>query len=240
MPNVLNLAGAPITESIDSGQSDGPPEAPTELVNLYGISSTELSPRVQLALTQLSLETQDLRRALITARTRIGQLEHLANCDPLTPTLNRRAFLREIERHQALLGRRGEQSSVLFVDVDRMKLINDRFGHAFGDGALRWVAEVLSQSLRHSDVLGRLGGDEFGVLLVDSDVEQARHLSRRLELVFASRRLRHDGRSLTLSCSFGQAALEPGSDPEQVLAAADRAMYRDKQRSLTELTCQPR
>ena len=103
------------------------------------------------------------------ARARISSLEKLVDEDPLMPVCNRRAFVRELSRMMGLAGRYGLPGSVVYFDVNNLKQINDVHGHAAGDAALMQVARTLVESVRATDVVGRLGGDELGVLLLRTD-----------------------------------------------------------------------
>ena len=110
-------------------------------------------------------EVQRMRQELEQADKRVAYLEKLADEDSLVPVANRRAFVRELSRMVAYSERYNSVSSVLYFDIDGFKEINDKHGHAPGDAALQHIAEIFSLNVRESDVVGRLGGDEFGVIL---------------------------------------------------------------------------
>jgi diguanylate cyclase (GGDEF)-like protein len=156
----------------------------------------------------------------------IGDLERTASTDGLTGIPNRRnwseAFEREVERAR----RTSTPLSVAMFDIDRFKAINDCFGHAEGDKALIRFATLLATECRTFDVPGRLGGEEFGLLLVGSPAEGAAafasRLRRRLELV-----TQHDLTPFTVSCGIAELDVH-AHDPEHLLLAADRALYRAK------------
>ena len=98
-----------------------------------------------------------------------GALDQLAHQDPLINLPNRRGFMRELERLIARVDRYGISAAMLFVDVDGLKMINDTLGHRAGDEALIQMAALLAKGVRHSDVVARIGGDEFGIFLESSD-----------------------------------------------------------------------
>ena len=125
------------------------------------------------AFAALMEEVDQLRRQLDDAKTRINYLEKLVDEDPLMPVVNRRAFVRELSRMMAYAQRYGAPSSIVYFDVNGLKRINDQHGHAAGDAVLVAVAQVLIENVRATDVVGRLGGDELGVLLVQTDQAQA-------------------------------------------------------------------
>jgi diguanylate cyclase (GGDEF)-like protein len=160
-----------------------------------------------------------------------AQLATLSETDPLTGLPNRRGFVARALPAMARLRREGVACSVVMLDLDRFKVINDSFGHPAGDAVLRGVAVALGRALRGGDVTARLGGEEFALLLPD-DVTGAARLADRLRLVVASS-VAHpagDGRRVTFSA--GIAALDPAGDEATLhaaLAAADRALYAAKE-----------
>lgn len=180
------------------------------------------------AVERLMAENRRLRDALRRAAKQVADLEELADKDSLTPVLNRRAFLREMSRMAAFAERYDGLCSLLYFDLDGMKSINDGHGHGAGDAALSHVAQALVGNLRASDLVGRLGGDEFGVLLTQADRETARNKAENLAAAVAARRVDWHGASIPVRVSFGVHTLVLGETQEQALEAADRAMYAQK------------
>ncbi len=127
------------------------------MAELAGIDEDALSPELRGTLRRVLAENEAMRHELENSRTRITQLERLADEDALTPIANRRAFVRELSRMIAFTRRYGPPSSVVYFDVDGLKQINDTHGHPAGDAALRHIAEILCNNVRSSDVVGRLG-----------------------------------------------------------------------------------
>src|SRR6476469_6611544 len=121
----------------------------------------------------LLAEIERLKRELAVARARIGELEARADVDSLLDTLNRRGFERELKRALAHAKRYGTPAALMFVDLDNFKSVNARHGHGTGDALLKAVTREITRHVRASDVVGRLGGDEFGVLLWRVDEAQA-------------------------------------------------------------------
>ena len=159
------------------------------------------------------------------------ELEREIILDPLTALVNRRGLAMVCEHHFELANRHKKPLTLLFIDIDRMKGINDSFGHPEGDRALMDTARVLAMTFRKSDVLARLGGDEFCVLMTEStgegpDVAIAR-LQEKVKAFNADR-----GRQYTLSLSVGAARYDPAAPAslDALLEQADRAMYRQKRR----------
>ena len=159
------------------------------------------------------------------------RLRFLAEHDPLTGTRNRRGFEQEVSDQVGRSRRYGEQAAVVFIDVDGLKHINDAHGHQAGDRALKEIAEAVSHRLRETDVLARIGGDEFAVLLLYADQAEAPAVTNDLRRVTrASSIALDDGTMLSLSASAGFALIDGDTGSDEILAEADRAMYRDKSR----------
>jgi diguanylate cyclase (GGDEF)-like protein len=195
---------------------------------LLGLSAPDLTPKVRSALGQLIGEVAELRHELLTTQRRLLELERLADEDSLAPISNRRAFLRHLARTITYVGRYGAACSLLYFDVNGLKTINDTHGHAAGDAALIHVADILRGNTRTSDMVGRLGGDEFGVLLARANEVIATNKAQQLARVVAEARFTWDSRTVPISVAFGAHGLVPGEDAQAALAAADRAMYRQK------------
>lgn len=114
------------------------------------------------------------------------------------------------------------------LDIDHFKAINDEFGHAAGDAAIRTVADMLQGSHRATDITGRLGGEEFAMLLPETPLADALAIAERLRQSVAVATVAHDGRSITFTTSVGVAALRAGDSLEQLIARADAALYDAK------------
>lgn len=201
---------------------------PSEVLASAGIDEAAITPKLRRTLLSLMGEAEELRRLLQEARARISSLEKLVDEDPLMPVCNRRAFVRELTRMMAFAGRYGVPGSLVYFDVNNMKQINDAHGHAAGDAALMQVARVLVESVRATDVVGRLGGDELGVLLVQTDRILAERKAAELAALVEKRPILWHGRELPVSVAFGAYAFQGGENANAVLDAADREMYRRK------------
>lgn len=180
------------------------------------------------AITNLMQEAAYLRETLAAAYRQIAELENLADRDWLVPALNRRAFMKALCRAISFGQRYDNENSVVYLDVNGMKAINDTFGHAAGDAALIHLAEILNGEVRKSDVVGRLGGDEFAVLLVQTDLKMAREKSRALVAAIHEHPLGWEGLDLRLDAACGVHQIVDGDTAEGALERADRAMYSDK------------
>jgi diguanylate cyclase (GGDEF)-like protein len=193
-----------------------------------GVPAAELTPAVQAAIQALSSEVEDLRGEVARLKAHLIEAKGLADRDALTPLLNRRALVRELGRIAAFSQRYGSPASLVYLDLDGLKAINDRLGHAAGDAALQAVAERLTANVRESDVVGRMGGDEFAVILVQADLAVAEAKARTLVQAVEREPLSLGEWSAPLHLSWGAVQLRPDWTPEEVVAQADRAMYAAK------------
>jgi diguanylate cyclase (GGDEF)-like protein len=166
-----------------------------------------------------------LRVQLAQALKRIDELQARADTDFLLDILNRRGFERELHRSIAYIKRYNASGGLVVLDVDRLKPINDAFGHAAGDEVLKEIVAVLRRHVRTSDVIGRLGGDEFAVLLWNLSETDAHAKAVALEQAVDRLTFMFGGRSVTAGASAGVAVLGPNAEAGKALEEADRAMY---------------
>lgn len=177
---------------------------------------------------ELVTEISRLRAEVARLEGRVAQLDELAHQDSLVGLPNRRGFMRDLNQAIARSGRYGGGGAMLYVDVDGLKLINDSFGHRAGDEALIQIARLLTQGLRRSDVVARIGGDEFGILLEKVDEPRAKETAARLSESICSTEVIHDGDVLPLGVAIGVAMIGRDDSAEDVMARADAEMYRRK------------
>jgi len=173
-------------------------------------------------------EIRRLEAEVAGLESRVEQLDRLACMDVLVPAANRRGLMKALEMVLARHERHGIPSAILFVDVDGLKSINDRHGHAAGDAALVHLTGLMSQNVRKTDLVARIGGDEFAILLDHSPDDIAAQTAGRLATQVAASELLYRGVALDLSIAIGLAMIERGDTPEDVLDRADRAMYSRK------------
>ena len=176
-------------------------------------------------IAELKTEVARLSAELETWRARAEAAEGLSERDVLTPCLNRRGIVDRIEAAMALARRHGTGASLLYVDLDGFKGVNDRLGHPAGDAALIRTAEILGQSLRASDAVGRLGGDEFAVLLVGAEIEGGRAKAKILIDALRVQGFDWNGVVRPLRASIGVRDWTGQDDAETWLAEADAAMW---------------
>lgn len=173
-------------------------------------------------------ENEVLRSTLADMRARVEELERLADSDTLTPLPNRRYFLRALSRVIAHVARHGTPAVAMFVDLDGLKTINDEHGHGAGDAALIHVAGLLRRHIRITDVVARIGGDEFGLLLDQLDENDAERKARTLETLIEAHPLDLNGLIMPLTVSIGTTTLRGEDSTETALSRADVAMYGTK------------
>jgi len=166
-----------------------------------------------------------LRAQLARAQARIEELQASAETDFLLDILNRRGFERELVRSLSFIKRYQASGALIVLDVDRLKPINDAFGHAAGDEVLKTIVAAISDQVRASDVIGRLGGDEFAVLLWNLSETDARAKAAALEEAIDRLTFVFRGSKISAGASAGVAILTAHSDADRVLDEADRAMY---------------
>lgn len=203
----------------------------TDTVTILGIPVEEMTPKVRSAIMQLMEEVDAMRRELAAAQRHISELEQLADQDPLTGMFNRRAFVREMGRMMSFAERYEVPTSVAYLDVNDLKSVNDRYGHMVGDNVIKHVAKVISENIRGSDVAGRMGGDEFAVLLPNATQDAAQHKAAELSRAIYQTPFEIDGQELQIKVAFGAAEFKAGEDASLALASADRAMYENKMRT---------
>jgi diguanylate cyclase (GGDEF)-like protein len=157
------------------------------------------------------------------------QLEELSNRDPLTGVANRRHFFERAEAELARSRRFSHELAFLMVDIDRFKGINDHWGHAAGDRVLRDLCAAAEEVLRREDLVGRLGGEEFAVLVPETGLDGAAALAERLRAHVAERKVPAERKAIRYTVSIGVAELAPGEGAlEAALERADAALYAAK------------
>jgi diguanylate cyclase (GGDEF)-like protein len=170
--------------------------------------------------------TSMLANDILSAKKKITLMSQM---DELTGLLNLRAFNLILHKEIARTGRSGHAFTVLMLDVDSLKVINDRHGHIAGSRLLQAIAAAITTSVRTADVVGRYGGDEFVILLANTSAAEARIVAGRIRTAVNNTSLEHNGETIHTSVSIGIASFPEGvSHAEEVLEKADRALYNSK------------
>lgn len=229
---VSGAGGPKPSPPVDRASASAPADAVTaspriDEISIAGVPDAELTPRVRAALGSLMREVADLRRELADVRRKMVELEALASTDPLIGVLNRRAFVAELNRALAMVERYDQPSSLVFVDVDDLKKINDTLGHAAGDAALLHAAAIFGANIRQTDVFGRLGGDEFAIILTNTPLSRAAEKAKALA---AAVRATPAENNLSVSVTCGVVEIAAGLTAEDAIRAADSVMYEEKRR----------
>jgi len=222
-PTGSSAPGTPAT-------STAGPRQIADSASIMGIPEAELTPKVRDALMMLMSEVDQLRRELQSMKGQLARAREEADTDTLVPVLNRRAFVRELSRMISYSERYGAPASLVFIDLNNFKAVNDTYGHAAGDAVLEYVAAELVAHVRESDVVGRIGGDEFAVILAQASEQDALNKAESLMHLIADRPLKFGTAEISISVSPGAVAFRPGDDAAAALARADEAMYTAKRR----------
>ena len=178
----------------------------------------------QVQLSRLRLEVADQMQSLAKVETLASEVYKLAALDQLTGLYNRRSGEQRLAQEISRAQRHGRPLTVLLMDLDGLKQINDRHGHAAGDTVLKGFADRLQRAIRGSDLAVRLGGDEFMALLPECRAEEVRHVLARLEGL----EFEFDDQKLRLQYSRGWTDYAPGETPQELLKRADGALYENK------------
>ena len=202
------------------------PSAATAAV--LGIPEEEFTPRVRDAIVTLMHEVGRLRQELDMTRKQMEDAARHADQDMLLPILNRRAFVREINRFISFAQRYEIPSSLIYFDLNDFKLVNDTLGHSGGDKVLKAFADVIQTQIRDTDILARVGGDEFGVILAHVTVDQARKKAADLANRLETHPLTLNGSEIPVRFAYGVYELHAGESADSAMAEADRAMYEQK------------
>ena len=178
----------------------------------------------QVQLSRLRHEVADQMQSLAKVETLASEVYKLAALDQLTGLYNRRSGEQRLAQEISRAQRHGRPLTVLLMDLDGLKQINDRHGHAAGDTVLKGFADRLQRAIRGSDLAVRLGGDEFMALLPECRAEEVRHVLARLEGL----EFEFDDQKLRLQYSRGWTDYAPGETPQELLKRADGALYENK------------
>ena len=187
------------------------------LFNVYTIYQQLQIHRIQ---RQLSEQVHTLGKMEV----RTEEVYKIALLDPLTGLYNRRCGEQRLAEEVSRSQRHGRPLTALMLDLNDLKYVNDKFGHAAGDALIKCFAERMIKAVRGSDLAARLGGDEFLVLLPECKVDEVRHVLNRL----SGLKMEYGGESIPVTFSAGWTSLRPGESPEELLKRADDALYMNK------------
>lgn len=188
-------------------------------------AATSVHARTDNYYQKLEASNKHLKEQLESMRAYVKELELAVNRDPLVDVCNRRAFMREMSRARSVLERYHIPSSVIYLDLDDFKTVNDVHGHCVGDELLKRVGGVLSASIRECDMVARLGGDEFAILMFKTDLAGAKIKAAFLANLIAEIEIGTVRGMVTTQASWGVATCENAVTPQDTLSIADQEMY---------------
>lgn len=179
---------------------------------------------------QLRLAQESLEQANHTLEQKVKQrtesLQHLANTDQLTQVKNRRAILESLETEYKRIERHPRNLSLLMLDIDHFKVVNDTYGHLEGDTILVNVAKIITETCRQTDVVGRYGGEEFLIMLPETSLQDARELAERIRIAITGCETKSD---TPLTCSIGVSTLKHGKTILDLIKNSDDRVYKAKE-----------
>ena len=201
-------------------------------------SNVELSSDAWNLIGDMLAFAADAKKKLDRKDKRIKTLEEMASTDELTGLLNRRGFEKALKRTLAAAQRHGETGVIAFIDIDGFKSINDIHGHEAGDLVLRHVAMLLNEQIRETDIVARIGGDEFALVLVRASTDPGMFRARSIRDSVNNSCIIYDKSRIEIEASFGIQPFDAAASAEEILRGADDRMYetkRNKQAKITHL-----
>jgi diguanylate cyclase (GGDEF)-like protein len=211
-----------------------------------GLAMLAIGLAVQMVLNSRAAlrRERNLVRTAAQLREVSAELDRLARTDALTGIANRRALFDLLGVEFRRSRRYGRELSVLMVDLDHFKNVNDRWGHPFGDYVLREIAGLISHSVRESDIIGRYGGEEFAVILPETDTERAVVVGEKLRRAAETFEYRHEGTPpageppvrITISVGVASLPVEEDQDEIELIGRADQALYEAKRTGRNRVT----
>lgn len=199
---------------------------------LNGLELThDLRVKLDGLCNSIDQSAKSIEEALRFQKHKIAEVEKLAQTDELTRILNRRGFVQQLNRTLAAAERYNEKNLLAFIDLDGFKPVNDTLGHLAGDEVLQSIARILSENIRTTDFVGRVGGDEFAIVLSRTCPDQGMDRIETLDQVVNSSFAMWEGKQIQLRASFGTYIFGAGDDANAIIAAADQNMYESKRLS---------
>jgi diguanylate cyclase (GGDEF)-like protein len=218
-PRTRRAEAAPPEQLVDPAQ---------RVAEIFGVPEIHLTPQVRTAFNVMISEIDGLRLDVEQLKLSLAEAEASADHDTLAPIYNRRAFVREVQRILAMVKRHEVEASLIYFDLNNFKAINDAHGHPAGDAVIRAIGEILIRQTRQTDVVGRIGGDEFAVVLTHVGAEAAAAKAEALAATLCTEKVLFNGVPLYVSAAYGVTRLDLLDTAERALARADEAMYADK------------
>jgi diguanylate cyclase len=212
-------------------------------VRVNGISAAAIGMGLALIVWRTTLMNINQKRIIEAQKEELihknRQLEKMARTDMMTGLRNRMSFTEETEKEMARSRRTGNTSSIVLFDLDKIKKVNDQYGHPAGDQVLKSVAELIRGQLREIDLAARFGGDEFALLLPDTDLQGAIKAAEKIRLAISEHHFTLLNKSLRITASFGVAVLNNNDKQSfnSLYQEADQALYRAKKEGRNRVEC---
>ncbi|MCX7668206.1 MAG: sensor domain-containing diguanylate cyclase [Atribacterota bacterium] len=198
------------------------------IVEKHQLTCDEILAKMSLLNNQLADLTRDLSKKNQDLKKANARIRKIMNTDPLTGLFNRRSFRKTLSRAMAFARRQSFPLSLVMIDIDHFKVINDTFGHTTGDRVLKKFASILRQSCRQEDVVARFGGEEFAVLLLNTDASSASSWAERVRIKIENTRMLTPYRRIT--ASFGITEFQSSDTEQNFIKRADDALYEAKKK----------
>lgn len=220
----VSNGGVEMAASLESLVGDAMPDDAVALLQSVVVIANSMHQTVRASYAELL----EARATLATIQTELGENRKLLEKDPLTGSENRRAMTAILQREIARAQREGEPMSVVMIDIDHFKKINDTHGHAAGDAALIHLTQIARSVLRGNDAFVRYGGEEFLLVLAETGKAGAVFVAQRLQQALAKLPFMHLGQAITMTFSAGVSSLIEDDSEAALLRRADMALYEAK------------
>jgi diguanylate cyclase (GGDEF)-like protein len=205
-----------------------------EQLLLAGLHEQELTDQLKRQITLSDASAKELARSRAELEELLAEVQSLALMDELTKLYNRRGFFTLATQQMKVARRTKHVLSLIFIDLDGLKDINDRLGHVMGNQALTTTAHILTTTFRDSDIISRIGGDEFVVMAMDSDAQEPDKVLQRIRAQCAQHNMQADAPyQLSMSVGVAHSTVERPCSLEDLLEQADTRMYAHKQTKRT-------
>jgi diguanylate cyclase len=213
-------------------------DAQNKLLEQQRTENSRLFRAVSEKTLALKNANKELSKELEEKKELAKHLKHYASTDTLTGLMNRRSYFQACEKEIKSATRYKTKLSYLTIDIDKFKNINDTYGHPFGDEVIRSLAKLLIENSRSADYVARIGGEEFAILMPETDVDAAYHLADRLRANIAKHKIISENKVVQITVSMGLSHLsEEDKDIETLVKRSDQALYEAKESGRNQVRC---
>ena len=213
-------------------------DAQNKLLKQQRTENSRLFHTVSEKTLALNTANKQLSQELEEKEELAKNLKHYASTDTLTGLMNRRTYFKACEKEIKSATRYKTKLSYLTIDIDKFKKINDTYGHPFGDEVIRSLSALLIENSRSVDYVARIGGEEFAILMPETDVDAAYHLADRLRANIAKHKIIYENKVIQITVSMGLSHLsEEDKDIETIVKRSDDALYEAKENGRNQVRC---